>query len=288
MATATASGPITGSATLSATVTSSAGGAVGSETVYFYVNGSYVGSGTTNGSGVATFNYSIPFGTPGSFTLRADTPVTTVYNAGTGSSTLTTTKANTTTLGYGHYPTAGTNVLLYARTQRTTDSAWLNTGTVWFYVNGSYVGSGTPDANGYATVNYAVPSNWQGEYPVDVYYISNTYYNGSSNFDGVLYAYQPTTLYKWDTAGRRTEGVYLWTQHLKPDGNPLVNSTVYYYMDGGYLGTAQTDSGGYAYWYYVIDPHRASLFHKRRRLEGRLRTLRLPLHRVRAQWASGR
>ncbi|MBL8048470.1 MAG: hypothetical protein JNJ45_07300 [Chthonomonas sp.] len=252
VAVANANAPITGVATLSATVTSSAGGAVSGETVNFYISNAFVGSGTTNGSGIATYNYTVPFGTPSTFTIRADTPVTTVYNAGSSTATLTTTKANTLIQGYNTYPTAGTTVALYARVSRTTDNAWVNTGAVWFYVNGSYAGSATPGNDGYATLNYAVPTGYQGPYDLDVYYISNINYNSSSNFDATLYAYQPTITNAWDVAARRTESVYLWSQYLQSNGSPLAGGTVYYYMDGSYLGTATTDSSGYAYWYYTI------------------------------------
>lgn len=245
--------PITGVATLSATVTSSAGGAVSGQTVYFYISNAYVGLGTTNGSGVATLNYTVPFGTPSSYTIRADAPVTTVYNAGSGSSTLSTTYANTLIQGYNAYPTAGQAGALYARVSRTTDNAWVNTGTVWFYVNGSYAGSATPDATGWATINHTPASSWQGAYDLDVYYLANSYYNGSSNFDASVFVYQNTSTYAWPISGRRTETVPLWSYHYRTStGAPLAGSAMYYYVDGTYVGTATTDSGGYAVWNYVI------------------------------------
>lgn len=251
--TASPSAEITSTATLSATITRSDTGAVLSgETVYFYVDSSYVGSGVTNGSGVATFAYAVPFAVPTTHSVRADTPATTTFNDGSSTGTLTATRASTSTTAYNTYPTAGTTTTLWSRTKRTTDNVYVDQGTVWFYVNGSYVGSGTCDANGWASLNWAVPSNWQGDYTFGAYYVSNTYYWSSSDFAAHLYAYQPTNLYAWSATGRYTETVNLWTRHYKNDGSALVGSTVYYYLDADYLGTATTDGSGYAYFSYTI------------------------------------
>ncbi|MCE9557886.1 MAG: hypothetical protein K8R88_02945, partial [Armatimonadetes bacterium] len=224
---AAASGQLTGTTTLSATLTRSDTSApLAGYSVPFSISGTYVGSGTTNASGVATFVYAIPFQVPTTRTISCSLDEDGTFNAGSGSAVLTIQKANTAVYIYNSSPTAGTTQPLYQYLYRTTDNTYVNGESLEFWVDGALRGNATMVSN-LATFNFAVPIAWQGVKSMWGYYPGNTYYNASVDYGGTMTVYRPTQHNRWDAEARRTESGTMWVQYLDYNGVPIVNGDVY-------------------------------------------------------------
>ncbi len=142
--------------TLSATLKKN--GAIGpsGKTVSFSVDGTTVGTGVTNSSGVATVSYAIPAGaTIGSHPIVATFAGDSTYLASTGKGTLTVKYATTLTVANAS-GARGTNATLTATLTQTLGGAALSGQTVSFKVDGKPAGTAVTNASGVASLSYAI------------------------------------------------------------------------------------------------------------------------------------
>jgi len=135
--------------------TSDLDGVVG-KTVSFSVDGSVVGTATTDAQGYATYAYAIPELSAGSHTVAATFDGTSQYAASSSSGTLTVAKSNTKLPTDQISGGQTTSVNLTAFLKRTTDGSRLAGRTVTFKVDGVTVGTATTDGSGVATFNYTL------------------------------------------------------------------------------------------------------------------------------------
>ncbi|MTK64445.1 MAG: hypothetical protein F8N15_07985, partial [Methanobacterium sp.] len=164
------------SATLINTINNTA---VSGRTVYFYVNGKYVGSGVTNSTGIASYIYLIKE-VGGSYSLRTDYKQDNLYANSTFSTTLNVNKIPTKILTNSASGKKNSRVKLTATLTNLHNNTKLGNATVKFYVSGKYVGSATTNKYGVASFYYTAKCN-NGTYTLTTKYLTNNTYNGSSN-----------------------------------------------------------------------------------------------------------
>lgn len=151
-------------------------------TLVFKVEGTQVGTATTDANGFGTFLYSIPD------TLSAGDHAFTVefagdanYNAGSVSSTLTVSKADTSLSRLTAAGKVGQTVKLGSRLKRLTDNAVLVGKTVTIKLEGTVVGTVTTGADGVGYVLFTIPNTLSaGDHVFTVEFAGDTAYNASS------------------------------------------------------------------------------------------------------------
>ncbi|PKL66408.1 MAG: hypothetical protein CVV28_11045 [Methanobacteriales archaeon HGW-Methanobacteriales-1] len=157
--------------------------AVVNEKVDFYVNGDYVGQGTTDNNGLATCNYNIAENV-GTYTINATFNATTQYEPSNGTNNLIV-NAKPTNLTIDNVTgNKGTNVTFKAVLTDTTHNLVIIGKNVTFKVNGAIVGNATTDNNGVATLTYYIDIVG-GKYSVDAVFAADNQY-ASSNVTGTL------------------------------------------------------------------------------------------------------
>jgi len=153
------------------------------KTVDFSVDGGYVGSGVTDGSGMATFNYAIPDGqTAGAHPTLASFAGDARYNASNAAGVLTIGKGDTGIVANNASGAQGSSTTLQATLTRVTDGANLSGRTVNFKVDGSSVGSGVTNGSGVASFLYNIPGGMSvGSHTIDADFAGDAQYNASTD-----------------------------------------------------------------------------------------------------------
>ena len=155
-----ASGVYLGSVDLSATLVDEFGNAISGVLVDFLVDGVLVGSGTTDGSGLASVTYTPitnnPAGSP--YTITAEFAGNDNYNPTSGTNDLTVDKATTEIMVDNVIGNKGQTVNLIA-TLKDQYGNLLAGRTVNFLVNGVNAGSAVTDINGVANKSYFINLN---------------------------------------------------------------------------------------------------------------------------------
>jgi len=154
------SGKVGAATTLKATLKAGST-ALSGATVSISVDGSLVGTTTTNATGVASVPFTIPAGAGVAHSITASYAGDSTYNSSTGTGTLTITAAATKLTGETKTATPGSSVDLGAKLIRTTDSTALSGMTVTFYdsTGTTVVGTGTTDASGRASITVTAPAH---------------------------------------------------------------------------------------------------------------------------------
>ena len=174
------SGYINSNVNLTAHLTDSEGNPLAGEIITFYVNGSIVGKGTTNSTGIASMSYKIQ--NIGTYLISAQFFGDSTYVSSTGNSTLKG-NMNPTILKISSVNgSKGSDVDL---TANLTDNnkVPLTGKTVTFLVNGSSVGTATTNNLGVATLQYKILSN-AGTYIIMAEFNGDSSYvksNGTGN-----------------------------------------------------------------------------------------------------------
>ncbi|GMV35585.1 MAG: hypothetical protein AMXMBFR61_00930 [Fimbriimonadales bacterium] len=255
---ANVAGQIGATVTLSATLTRDSDGApVSGKSISFKVASNSVGSGTTNGSGVATVNYTIPpsLGT-GIKSIQADFAGDGTYAASTGSGNLNVSKANSVVEAYDASGHLGESVSLSAKLTRATDGAPLQGQSLRFKVQGSIVGSGDTGTNGIATINYTPQEgDGIGVKTLTVEFDGDTLHNASSGTATMTVLAANTSVTPNNASGTSGQPVTLTaTLRRTTDNLPLVGRTVAFDVGGFSAGSAVTGVGGVATVNWVIPP----------------------------------
>ncbi len=249
-------GQIGETVSLSATLSRSTDGALLSgQTVSFTVDGNGAGSGVTNGSGVASVNYTIPeSGGTGAHTIGASFAGDPNHNGSSNTGTLTVNKANTAIFVAGAAGLIGETVSLSALLSRSTDGALLSGQTVSFTVDGNGAGSGVTNGSGVASVSYTIPeSGGTGAHTIGASFAGDPNHNGSSNTGTLTVNKAPTDLSVPNQAGSTGGSVNLTaTLSRTTDGANLAARSVDFKIDGGLVGSGVTNGSGVASYSYTI------------------------------------
>jgi len=154
---------------------------LGGKTIEFFVDGVSVGTGVTNAKGVAKRKYKIPANeSVGNHATRADFAGDAEYCPVSKAGVLTV-KSNTVTSVDNVTGDRGTSVTLSATLTRTTDGAPLSGKKVKFFVDGALVGTGTTNASGVATLDFAIPTGMaSGSHKIKAVFAGDALYNKST------------------------------------------------------------------------------------------------------------
>jgi len=244
-----------GTATLSATLTSSVTGkGLANETVDFTLDGTMVGSGTTNSAGVATFTTTSPItDSAGSHAgaVVASFAGDSNYNAATNASgTLTVTPAGTTTTAVsGSAPLGGTATLTATLTSTETNAGIPNE-TVTFTLNGTTLTpTATTNSSGVATLTGVATTDGVGMYPgvVGATFAGDSNYTTSNGTGDLTVTPANVTFASVAGTGTVASGTATLTATLTSavTGAPISGVTVSFTL-GTTTDMATTDANGVA------------------------------------------
>jgi uncharacterized repeat protein (TIGR01451 family) len=270
-----ASGVYLGSVDLSATLVDEFGNAISGVLVDFLVDGVLVGSGTTDGSGLASVTYSPitnnPAGSP--YTITAEFAGNDNYNPKFGTNDLTVDKADTVITVDSASGVYLGSVDLSATLVDEFGNA-ISGVLVDFLVDGVLVGSGTTDGSGLASVTYSpITNNPAGSpYTITAEFAGNDYYNptGSPHTINAKFAgndyYNPkfgtndltvakatTEIMVDNVIGNKGKTVNFIATLKDQYGNLLAGRTVNFLVNGVNAGSAVTDINGVANKSYFIN-----------------------------------
>jgi predicted outer membrane repeat protein len=226
--------------------------AVAGEKVDFYVNGAYVGYGTTDANGIARYTYIITQNI-GAYTINATFNTTTQYEPSNGTNTLTVNAIPTSLTVNGASGYKGDNTTLTATLWDTTHNKPVAGEKVDFYVNGDYVGQGTTDSNGIATCSYSIIQN-TGTYITNATFNTTTQYAASNGANTLTVNATPTNLTVDNVTGNKGTDVTLKATLTDTAHNVAISGkSVTFKVNGTTVGNATTDSSGLATLLYHID-----------------------------------
>lgn len=151
------------------------------KTITFKVDGTEVGTGTTDATGKAAFNYKLDDSlAPQTHSYSAEFAGDTNYYASSNGATLTVNVADTTLTEQDATGIAGRNVTFYATLRRLTDGAKVSGRTITYTLDGSIIGTATTVA-GISKFTYKLPSSIaKGTHSLGVSFSGDDHYNNSS------------------------------------------------------------------------------------------------------------
>ena len=220
------------------------------KTVNFSVNGTPVGQGITDASGIATYTYTI-LQNSGTYTILAEFLQDSIYA----------TSNNTNILTVPFTPTAlvldpvngfkGDKVNLIATLTDTHSNLPIEGKNIQFSVNGIPVGQGITDSSGIATYVYTILQNG-GTYTILAEFLQDTTYAMSTNTNN-LKTLTPTALILNPITGFKGDNVNLIATLTDTHDNlPIEGKNIQFSVNGIPVGQAITDSSGIATYTYTI------------------------------------
>jgi hypothetical protein len=252
------SGTIGTTVNLTATLTrTSDNTGVAGETLYFYVDGAYVGYSATDGNGNGILPYTL------TDTTGAGQHTVGVYffgdyyyyDASSNGGTLTINPAKTTLSVANASGTAGQAVTLTSTLKRITDKAGASGATINFSVAGNSVGSATTNASGVATLSYTIPSGTLGgNEAITAQFAGNSNYNASSGKGtlAVKAAKVATAITVTNVSGNRGGKVTLKGVLKTTSGTAVSGASLQFLINGTSVGTGTTSAAGAASFVYSI------------------------------------
>jgi hypothetical protein len=251
------SGPALGNAMLSATLTRAPDGAgVSGRPISFGVDGTTVGSASTNASGTATRSYSLPTSMvpgdtkPVSATFAGDAS----YAPASGSDVLAAGPYLTVLYTLDRTAQIGATTTLRGYLYRQVGSLTLPDKLVTFSVAGTGVGTAVTEATGRASLNWVVAEGGgAGTRTITASFGGDATYAPSS-VNGVLTVQKaPTSIYVLDRSGARGALVLLRGYLRRTTDSAFVASRVLdFSIDGSSVGSAVTEVSGRATLNYTV------------------------------------
>ncbi len=238
-------------ANLSATLTRKTdGGHPAGETLIFKIDGTAIGSAATDATGTATLSFTADTTLAvGSHALTAEFAGDSNHNASvSGNAVLTVSLSKTNISPSGVTAALGQTVSLKARLRRSSDGSVMSNEMVAFTVAGNQAGTAVTDSNGIATLSYTVPLNAAlGAESITATFTGDSLYAACAG-TATLTVNQPTTyLTPTNASGKVGQQVSLKALlRSKPGSLPVVGRAVTFQLGSTVLGTATTDSTGYA------------------------------------------
>ncbi|KZX17210.1 beta strand repeat-containing protein [Methanobrevibacter filiformis] len=238
------------SATLSTTLKDINNESIVNKSVGFYVDGEYIGSNVTDDSGIAVYYY-VP-SNASNFTYY----VVFVDSEGNYESsnstniTITVNQAQTILVVNNTIATFNQSATLSTTLKDINNESIVNK-SVGFYVDGEYIGSNVTDDSGIA-VYYYIPNNASNFTYYSIFIDSEGNYESVNSTEGIVVVNQAQIiLVVNNTMATFNQSAALSTT-LKDDNNiSIVNKSVDFYVNGGYIGSNVTDDSGIAVYYYT-------------------------------------
>jgi hypothetical protein len=244
-------GTLQSSVNLSATLTSVGMGVAG-ETVHFLIDGTDVGTATTNNSGGATLPYLLqdPL-TAGSHKLVAQFQTDGVYNSATSNNGTLTVNLIKPTIQVNSF-TAEYKEQITLKAFATPAGAGIAGHTVKFLFDGIAVGSVLTASDGSAKLNYTVGTGLAlGPHNVTAAFAGSGDYASAAGSGTITVIAIITNLSVPNQSGKHGAIVHLQGQ-LTAGGAAVSGQTVKFYIDGNLTGSGTTASNGYAQYSYTI------------------------------------
>lgn len=243
-----AAGRRTGTTTLTATLRrADNNAAVSGKTVSFFRGTTFLGSGVTNASGVASDVVSVGSIAPGSYTISADFNDALDVNGDEDTATLTVNKNLTLVTVNNEIVTYSGNAQWTANLKNSTNNTNLQGESLSFRVNGIIVGSAVTNASGNATVQFqflqAAPPS--GSILVD--YVGDTNNEADSDTATVTVNKANTAIQIQSGQGAVGEVVPFVAQLRRTTDNDNINGrTINFTFNGVGIGSAVTNPQGFA------------------------------------------
>ncbi len=244
--------PFGGPATLTATLTSGTSNTpLSGQTVTFTLDGTSVGTETTDSNGVATLSgvaTTDPVGT-GSSNVTASFAATTTFAASTGTGNLVVSAATTSVSAVSATAPFGGSATLTATLTSGSPSIPVANQSVNFTLNGTSVGSATTNSSGVATLTNIPTSAAVGTDTgaVVATFLGTTDYTTSSGTGNLVVSQAATALNSVSgTAPSGGPATLTATLISSVTGLGISGQTVSFTLDGTSAGTATTDSNGVA------------------------------------------
>jgi hypothetical protein len=247
--TASFGGTATLTATLISTVTNQG---ISGETVSFTLDGTSVGTATTNSSGVATLPGVATTDAAGTHTgaVGVSFAGNTSFSASTGTGDLTVSKASTSLGSVSGTASFGGTATLKATLTSSVTNKGISGESVSFTLDGTSVGSATTDSNGVATLTGVATSDAAGTHTgvVVASFAGDSNYAAASNATGNLVVSQAGTTLTSISGTATLGGTATLTAKLTSSvtGMPIAGETVTFTLDGTSAGSATTGTDGIA------------------------------------------
>lgn len=248
-----ATGPIDGSAVLSATLKDSAQQPIAGKTISFSVDGTAAGDGVTDGNGVATAGFVVPVSYAlGDHPVQADFAGSIPYMPSSGTGVLTVTPGETRVYGLNRSGAEGDGIDLRAYLMTLNSLTPIEGRNIAFNVNGTDLGEVATDATGRASLAYTVPGP-DGAYPMTFTFAGDASFNGSQGQATLTVSASATQMTMADHTGRIGGSVTLKAYLLTdPSNKPVNGRTVDFTVEGTVVGSAVTNASGRALHAYAI------------------------------------
>jgi hypothetical protein len=247
--TATFGGKATLMATLMSSVTNQG---ISGETVSFTLDGTSVGTATTNSSGVATLTGVTTTDSAGTHngggvaSFAGDSS----YTASSGTGNLVVSQAGTTLSAVSGTASFGGTATLTATLTSNVTSAGISGETVSFTLDGTSVGTATTNSSGVATLTGVKTSDAVGTHNgvVVASFAGDSNYTAAANASGNLVVSQAATTLTSVSGSATFGGTATLTATLTSSVTNvgISGETVSFTLDGTSVGTAMTNSSGVA------------------------------------------
>ena len=232
--------------TLSATLTDSFGIGIEGEEVFFFLNGTLLGSSMTDSSGVATYDWAITNDLLGVQTLHVECPAfgyisndvfTAVY-----SNTSVSIQLSDSSVDRGD-PVTITVTL-------SDENGALEGYDVVIYLNGQVLTTVTTNAQGIGT--FVWNSDELGFLTFNAEFAGSGYYYSSQSSTTNLEVYTTPTLILSTPSTVDRGDVIILVSELTDIGTPLEGYLVNFYISGQLLGSSTTNSSGFATYQWTV------------------------------------
>ncbi|MCX6359100.1 MAG: hypothetical protein NT029_04810 [Armatimonadetes bacterium] len=239
-------------ASVSATLTRNNDGAgLAGKSVAFKVDGTAVGSATTDATGKASVTKTVD-DTKASSTIDASFAGDADYLASSGSGTLTTVKAATSVYVPDRTGHATETVLLRGYLKRTTDNAWLTGKTLTFKVDGTVAGTGVMAGASGAGYTWTIPGV-AGTRTITAEFAGDVGYNASTGSGKLtVTGGTATKVFVVDRTAKIATYTVLKAYLYRMDNSPVAGKTMSISIDSTLIGTDVTRPSGYVQLGYTV------------------------------------
>jgi hypothetical protein len=223
------------------------------EPITFTVAGTAAGGATTDATGTASADYTIPdtIGS-GSLELIAGFAGDSHFAAASDTGTLTVTRAATSQWTIDRTGTITELVILRQfDLARTTDGALLSGRTIAFKIDGTTVGTGTTNAGGDSTLDWIVTDGPESR-TIATEFAGDAAYTGSSAMATLTAQTHATKMYGVDREGPITAYRIFKAWLYRMDSTPVRSKPILFRVDGTAVGTDTTRTTGLAQVGYTI------------------------------------
>ena len=224
------------------------GGGVGGKSVSLTLDGTEIGTVTTDDQGAASHDYTVPWTmTAGSHALGAQFSGDARYNPSSGSGTLTLTQAECLLEVSDAEGVPGGLVSAKATLKRTSDEVGIPERTVAFGLEGTALGSAETNGEGLASLTHRIAADLvPGTYTLDAAFAGDATFLECAGTGQLTLTHVPTELLVNDVFAEPGTSATLAACLRRTDGAKpgILGKDVSFAVDGTGAGTASTDENG--------------------------------------------